>query len=85
MVSECQYTRRICRELTALGCYVQVNAGSRYGTAGFPDRTVILPCRGVVWFFEFKSETGKVSALQATVMRELIRRGANVKVIRVGE
>lgn len=47
---------------------------------GVPDRLVISPT-GDVWFVELKTETGRLSKIQKQQIRELEKRGANVRVV----
>lgn len=50
------------------------------GNVGVPDRLVITPT-GVVWFVELKTETGRLANIQKWQIRELEKRGANVRVV----
>lgn len=50
------------------------------GNVGVPDRLIITPT-GVVWFVELKTETGRLSKIQKWQIRELEKRGANVRVV----
>lgn len=49
-------------------------------SAGVPDRLIILP-KGRVVFAEVKAEGGKLSKMQAYMIEELRRRGADVRVM----
>jgi hypothetical protein len=51
------------------------------GNPGVPDRIVIAP-GGAVWFVELKTRFGRLTSIQAWQLRELEKRGANVRVIR---
>lgn len=51
------------------------------GNAGVPDRLVVLP-GGKVIFAELKTDTGKLSSLQAFQIRTLEGLGAEVWVVR---
>lgn len=50
------------------------------GNVGVPDRLIITPT-GVVWFVELKTETGRLANIQKWQIRELEKRGANVRVV----
>lgn len=50
------------------------------GNVGVPDRLVITPT-GVVWFVELKTEAGRLAKIQKQQIRELEKRGANVRVV----
>ena len=50
------------------------------GNVGVPDRLVITPT-GVVWFVELKTKSGRLANIQKWQIRELEKRGANVRVI----
>lgn len=50
------------------------------GNVGVPDRLVITPT-GVVWFVELKTEKGRLAKIQKQQIRELEKRGANVRVV----
>lgn len=49
------------------------------GNSGVPDRIVIL--RGKVWFVELKTDSGKVSPIQAIVHKQMADAGADVRVL----
>ena len=51
------------------------------GNAGVPDRIVIFPGQQPV-FVEVKSDTGKLSALQEARIRQLLKLGQRVEVVR---
>ena len=48
--------------------------------AGVSDRVVILPS-GIVWFVELKTDTGKLSKLQALFNKRITALGANACVL----
>lgn len=50
------------------------------GHRGVPDRIVLLP-GGRIWFVEFKTETGRPTALQKHWQRVLSRMGFNVCIL----
>ncbi|MBR0288969.1 MAG: VRR-NUC domain-containing protein [Selenomonadaceae bacterium] len=50
------------------------------GTAGVPDRLIILP-DGRVVFAELKTETGRLSKIQEYTINELKKRNADVRVL----
>lgn len=50
------------------------------GNVGVPDRLIITPT-GVVWFVELKNEAGRLANIQKWQIRELEKRGANVRVV----
>ncbi len=50
------------------------------GNVGVPDRLVITPT-GDVWFVELKTEKGRLASVQKWQIRELEKRGANVRVV----
>lgn len=79
-MSESKDTRRFCDELERFGVLVQCNVGSRYGTDGWPDRTLIW--RGKAVFVEFKATKGVLSALQKVRIGEIRARGVPVFVAR---
>lgn len=47
---------------------------------GVPDRIILAP-GGKVWFVELKTETGRLTKLQAAKIAELEKQGANVRVM----
>lgn len=51
------------------------------GRAGVPDR-IILTSTGKVIFAELKSETGRLTKLQAHTIGEMRKRGADVRVVK---
>jgi hypothetical protein len=79
-MSESKDTRRFCDELERFGVLVQCNVGSRYGTDGWPDRTLLW--RGKCVFVEFKATKGLLSALQKVRIGEIRARGVPVFVAR---
>jgi len=53
-------------------------------SVGWPDLIAIAPC-GKVFFFEVKTKTGKLSALQTRTLTQLKRNNANAHVVRSPE
>ncbi len=51
------------------------------GNAGVPDRIIIAP-GGRVYFVELKTERGRPSEIQKRVMREMQKRGADVRLVK---
>jgi len=51
---------------------------------GVADRCVVLG-RGVVWFIEVKTPTGKLTRLQELFWHDMLRRGQRYRVIRSHE
>ncbi len=51
------------------------------GTAGIPDRLVMMP-DGQVWFIELKTDTGRLSKIQKAVHRKLDLLGCNVETLK---
>ena len=49
------------------------------GMRGVPDRVVIVS--GAVWFVELKTVNGRLSPLQRHMHRELLKVGADVRVL----
>ena len=70
--------RNLTRQVKQLGglCLKFVSPG----TAGVPDRLIVLPSGRVV-FAELKTETGKLSKIQAHSIDEMRKRGADVRVL----
>ena len=50
------------------------------GNSGVPDRLIILP-DGRIVFAELKTEAGKLSRIQARMIDEMKKRGADVRVM----
>ena len=50
------------------------------GTSGVPDRLIILP-GGRIVFAELKTEIGRLSKIQEHTIREMKKRGADVRVL----
>ena len=80
-MTESEWTRKICKQMETLGALVIAIVGSRMQQSGLPDRMVIW--KGVVIFIEFKSEKGKLSALQTAIHKQMTSRGAHVYVARM--
>ena len=51
------------------------------GTSGVPDR-IIITSTGKVIFAELKTETGRLTKLQAYTIDEMRKRGADVRVVK---
>lgn len=76
---EKEIERRLVREVRRRGglCYKFTSPGN----PGVPDRIVILPT-GEVIFVELKTEIGRLSNLQKWQREEMIKRGADVRVLK---
>lgn len=81
-MSETTETRKLCRELEQLNCYVIAVVGGKMQQPGLPDR-IIVHSSGV-YFLEFKLAKGKVSPIQAAVIKAINERGWRAFVIRFG-
>lgn len=77
-MKESRIEARLTQGVKALGgtAYKFVSPGN----VGVPDRLVILP-GGKVIFVELKTDTGRLSPMQAHQIRELRRRDAEVWVV----
>ncbi len=74
-MTESTVERKFVEGLQALGCLVWKFVSP--GTAGVPDRLVILP-NGTIFFVEMKQDDGKLSAIQKAQHERLRMHGANV-------
>ena len=65
---------------TVPGCFCWKEHGGMFGTAGVPD---IIACIGGRFYgFEVKTDTGKPTKLQETVMRKINAAGGTALVVR---
>lgn len=80
-MTESEWTRKMCKQMETMGAFVTALVGGRMQQSGLPDRLVIW--KGVTIFIEFKSERGKLSALQSAIHRQMISRGGHVYVARM--
>ena len=65
---------------TVPGCFCWKEHGGMFGTAGIPD---IIACIGGRFYgFEVKTDTGKPTKLQETVMRKINAAGGTALVVR---
>jgi len=62
------------------GCYCFKTHGGFYGTAGLPD--IIVCYKGRFIAFEVKTETGKVTVLQAVTIKKITAAGGIAVVVR---
>ena len=78
-MTERQIEKWLGNQVKALGClyYKFISPG----TAGVPDRLIILPC-GLVIFTELKAENGKLSASQERCLSVLKDHSCDAIVIR---
>ncbi len=51
------------------------------GTPGVPDR-IIITATGKIIFVELKTETGRLAKIQRYTIEQMMRRGADVRVIK---
>ena len=78
VVSEASLQRKIVRELNALGWMVW--KWEAPGRRGVPD--LIALRNGVVFFAEVKTPIGRLSAAQTKMIRDMLRQGALVYLLR---
>ena len=76
-MSEKEIERRLVQAVKSRGglCYKFVSPNC----VGVPDRIIITP-QGRVIFVELKTETGRLSKMQAYQIAEMRKRGADVRV-----
>ena len=65
---------------TVPGCFAWKTHGGRYGTAGIPD--IIACVEGRFFAFEVKTESGKVTPLQAATIQKILAAGGMAAVVR---
>ena len=75
---ESELERYFCDRLKKLGCLVYKFVSP--GNAGVPDRLVVLPGGGVM-FFELKAPGGRPRSLQKAQIARLKKQGCTVGVI----
>ena len=80
-MAESDIVKAIMRYLkTVPGCFFWKEHGGIYGTAGIPD---IIACIGGHFFgFEVKTEKGKPTKLQESVIRKILAAGGTAMVVR---
>ena len=80
-MSEADIVRSIQRYLkTVPRCFFWKEHGGMYGTAGIPD--IIACVDGHFYGFEVKTEKGKPTALQESVIRKIHAAGGTAVVVR---
>ena len=80
-LKEADIVRAILRYLkTVPNCFCWKEHGGMYGTAGIPD--VIACIGGRIFAFEVKTEEGKATALQESVLRKIQKCGGNAAIVR---
>lgn len=83
-MKESDIVRAILKYLkTVPECFCWKEHGGMYGTAGIPD--IICCCRGKFVAFEVKTETGKTTALQESVINKIQICGGKAAVVRSAE
>ena len=65
---------------TVPGCFAWKTHGGMYGTAGIPD--IIACVEGRFFAFEVKTESGKVTPLQAATIQKILVAGGMAAVVR---
>jgi len=74
-------TKAILRLLkTVPNCFCWKEHGGIYGTAGIPD--VIACVNGKFFAFEVKTETGRVTELQRSIIKKILAAGGTASVVR---
>ena len=68
---------------TVPGCFAWKTHGGMYGTAGIPD--IIACVEGRFFAFEVKTESGKVTPLQAATIQKILVAGGMAAVVRSGD
>lgn len=80
-MKESDIVRTILKYLkTVPECFCWKEHGGMYGTAGIPD--IICCYRGKFVAFEDKTETGRTTALQESVINKIQKCGGKVAVVR---
>ena len=80
-MKESDIVRAILKYLkTVSECFCWKEHGGMYGTAGIPD--IICCCRGKFVAFEVKTEKGKTTALQESVINKIQKCGGKAAVLR---
>ena len=80
-MKESDIVRAILKYLkTVPECFCWKEHGGMYGTAGIPD--IICCYRGKFVAFEVKTETGKTTALQVSVINKIQKCGGKAAVVR---
>ena len=77
-MTEAQIERKICEHAKLRGCIAYKFTSP--GRAGVPDRLLIAP-DGTVFMIEFKTPTGRLSALQINEHRRLNEHNVAVYVV----
>lgn len=80
-MKESDIVRGIMDYLKSLpGCFCWKEHGGMYGTAGIPD---VICCHGGRFYgFEVKTDTGKPTRLQESVIRKILAAGGTALVVR---
>ncbi len=80
-MKESDIVRAILKYLkTVPDCFCWKEHGGMYGTAGIPD--IIFCYRGKFMAFEVKTEKGRTTALQESVINKIQKCGGKVVVVR---
>ncbi len=80
-MKESDIVRAILKYLkTVSDCFCWKEHGGMYGTAGIPD--IICCYRGKFVAFEVKTEKGKTTALQDSIINKIQKCGGKVAVVR---
>ena len=80
-MKESDIVTSILRHLkTVPGCFAWKTHGGMYGTAGIPD--IIACVEGRFFAFEVKTESGKVTPLQAATIQKILTAGGMAAVVR---
>lgn len=72
---ETYFTKKI-KDIGGLGFKL-----STPGTSGIPDRLVIFK-DGIVWFVELKQPKGRLEKIQKYIIKNLIKFGCNIAVLK---
>ena len=65
---------------TVPGCFAWKTHGGMYGTAGIPD--IIACVEGRFFAFEVKTQSGKVTPIQAATIQKILAAGGMAAVVR---